>query len=146
MDIKLFRQILKEFEKSTIHKLEIGEKDFTVKMEKKPEGQIVTNTLSHTPIQKVVTSEVVEPEKQKNHFEIVESPLVGTFYNSPSPDSAPFIKVNQAVNEGDVLCIVEAMKVMNEIRSPYSGIVKKIHIENESMVEYGQCLIEIEAN
>jgi acetyl-CoA carboxylase biotin carboxyl carrier protein len=70
---------------------------------------------------------------------------VGTYYNAPSPESSPYISIGQEIKEGEVVCIVEAMKVMNEIRSPKSGVVKKIHVKNESMVEYGQPLIEFEA-
>jgi len=145
MDIKLFKQILKEFENSTIHKLEISENDFTVKMEKKPETTEIIKTIEpQHVVQNQVKTEQVD-NVPTNDFTSVESPLVGTYYHSPSPDSAPFIQVNQQVKEGDVLCIVEAMKVMNEIRSPISGTIKKIHIPNETMVEYGQVLIEIEA-
>lgn len=145
MDIKLFKQILKEFENSTIHKLEISEKEFTVKMEKKPETTEIIKTIE--PQQMVQKEAMIEASNDviKHQFTPVESPLVGTYYDSPSPDSAPFIKVNQQVSEGDVLCIVEAMKVMNEIRSPMAGKIKKIHVQNETMVEYGQVLIEIEA-
>ena len=143
MDIKLFKRILKEFENSSIHKLEVTEKDFTVKLEKKPDQVKVVQAMTKGLVEENVIDE--EAPKDISNYQSVESPLVGTFYDSPSPDSSPFIKVNQRVNEGDVLCIVEAMKVMNEIRSPLSGIVKNIHVSNETMVEFGQVLIEIEA-
>ncbi len=142
MDIKLFRKIIKEFEKSTMQKLEISENDFTVKMEKHP--QQTSDLKPSTSVNKTTTKEEIKTDKENTNI-LVKSPLVGTFYNSSSPDSAPFININQKVHEGEVLCIIEAMKVMNEIRSPVSGIVKKINTENETMVEYGQCLIEIEA-
>ena len=143
MDIKLFKQILKEFENSTIHKLEITEKDFTVKMEKKPETTEIIKTVE--PVTPVQHQKNTNQDTPANQYTCVESPLVGTFYDAPSPDSAPYVQLNQQVSEGDVLCIVEAMKVMNEIRSPIAGRIKKIHIPNETMVEYGQVLIEIEA-
>lgn len=143
MDIKLFKRILKEFENSSIHKLEVTEKDFTVKMEKKPDQIKVVQGMTKGLVEENAINE--EATEDISRYKTVESPLVGTFYDSPSPDSSPFIKVNQRVNEGDVLCIVEAMKVMNEIRSPLSGVVKNIHVSNETMVEYGQVLIEIEA-
>lgn len=142
MDIKLFKRILKEFEGSTIHKLEISEKDFTVKMEKKDEHVECTNhpeNILHSPT-KDLSNELVK----ENQYTCIESPLVGTYYDAPSPESAPFIKINQKVSEGDVLCIVEAMKVMNEIRSPIAGTIKHIRVSNETMVEFGQVLIEIE--
>lgn len=74
---------------------------------------------------------------------IVKSPLVGTFYAAPSEDADPFVKVGDSVKEGQVLAIVEAMKLMNEIESDYSGTVKKILVENGQAVEYGQPLFVI---
>jgi acetyl-CoA carboxylase biotin carboxyl carrier protein len=73
----------------------------------------------------------------------VDSPLVGTFYESASPSEPPFVTVGSRVKKGDVLCIVEAMKIMNEITSKYDGIVKEILVHNEDMVEYGQHLFII---
>ena len=75
---------------------------------------------------------------------IVKSPLVGTYYAASSPDSAPFVKVGDKVNKGQVLGIVEAMKLMNEIESEFDGTVKEILVENEQMVEFGQPMFVIE--
>lgn len=74
----------------------------------------------------------------------VKSPLVGTFYSSPSPDEPPFVLVGQEVKEGDTLCIIEAMKVMNEIKAPCSGKVVRIMVQPGDMVEYNQLLCIIE--
>lgn len=74
----------------------------------------------------------------------VKSPLVGTFYSSPSPDEPPFVLVGQEVREGDTLCIIEAMKVMNEIKAPCSGKVIRIMVQPGDMVEYNQLLCIIE--
>ena len=74
----------------------------------------------------------------------VKSPLVGTFYSSPSPDEPPFVLVGQEVREGDTLCIIEAMKVMNEIKAPCSGKVVRIMVQPGDMVEYNQVLCIIE--
>jgi acetyl-CoA carboxylase biotin carboxyl carrier protein len=73
----------------------------------------------------------------------ISSPMVGTFYSSASPGSKPFITVGDDVNEGDVVCIVEAMKMMNEIKSEFSGKVLSVNIENSEPVEYGQTLFVI---
>ena len=75
---------------------------------------------------------------------IVKSPLVGTYYAASSPDSAPFVKVGDKVTKGQVLGIVEAMKLMNEIESEFDGTVKEILVENEQMVEFGQPMFVIE--
>lgn len=74
---------------------------------------------------------------------VVESPLVGTFYSAPNPDSAAFVKVGDSVKKGQVLGIIEAMKLMNEVESEYDGVVEAILVENEQMVEYGQPLFII---
>lgn len=75
---------------------------------------------------------------------IVTSPIIGTFYASPSPDKAPFVKVGDAVNSGDVVCIIESMKLMNEINSEFSGRVAEIYVNNGEAVEYGQKIMRIE--
>ena len=144
MDLRQLKSIMKEFEESTIHKLEITEKDFTVKMEKRGNDLVAPQPLSHSynPTEVVNQKAVLEPETNKNV--LVKAPLVGTFYDSPSPESDTFVKVNQHVNKGDVLFIVEAMKVMNEITAPVSGTVRKINVPNATMVEYGQVVMEIE--
>ena len=83
---------------------------------------------------------VPEPEED---LHIVRSPIVGTFYESPSPGSPPFVKVGDVLEVGQVLCIVEAMKLMNEIEADQAGVVKAILIENGQPVEYGQALVVI---
>lgn len=86
------------------------------------------------------TSEISEEKA----LHTVISPLVGTFYRSPSPDSPPFVEVGTRVEKGQVLCIIEAMKIMNEIESDVSGIIRKILVENGQPVEYGEPLFLIE--
>ena len=84
-------------------------------------------------------------KKYANHDgNLVKSPIVGTFYRKPSPDSPPFIKVGDSVNKGDVLCIVEAMKMMNEIKSDYDGKIISIEIDDGQPVEFGQTIIVIQ--
>ena len=78
------------------------------------------------------------PAGQEGH--VVKAPMVGTFYRSPSPDAKPFVEVGQAVKEGETICIIEAMKLMNEIEADASGAVKAILVENGQPVEYGQPL------
>lgn len=85
----------------------------------------------------------VKPQRTINGKEI-KSPIVGTYYNSPSPDSSEYVKVGDIVKKGDVLCIIEAMKMMNEIESEFDGKIAEILSPNESAVEYGQTLFVIE--
>lgn len=75
---------------------------------------------------------------------IITSPIIGTFYSAPSPDKAPFVKVGDTVNAGDVICIIESMKLMNELNSDFSGRVAEIYVNNGEAVEYGQKLMRIE--
>ncbi len=82
--------------------------------------------------------------KESDDYHEIKAPLVGTFYRAPAPDKDPFVKIGDEVNPGQTLCIVEAMKNMNEIESDVKGIIKEICVENAQMVEFGQVLFKIE--
>ena len=84
-----------------------------------------------------------EDKKQEENFKIIKSPMVGTFYESSSPDKPPFVKVGDKVHKGQVLCIIEAMKLMNEIESEFDGEIVEVCIKNEDIVEYGMPLFKI---
>ncbi len=86
---------------------------------------------------------VPTPAAQEEKGQLVKSPLVGTFYNAPSPDSPAYVKVGDTVKKGQILGIIEAMKLMNEIESDYDGVVTEILIKNEETVEFGQPLFRI---
>ena len=147
MDFRQIRNLMKEFEDSKIHKLEINDKDFSIKLEKE-DNRIFSNP-SHSPITSFTDTAHVKEEGDKGLIEehntnyLVKAPLVGTYYQSPSPDSEPFVRVNQKVTKGDVLFIIEAMKVMNEITSPISGTIMKINVKDTTMVEFDQVVLEI---
>lgn len=93
-----------------------------------------------------VNSEVTPVKDEKESGIAVKSPMVGTFYSSPSPEKDAFVSVGDEVKQGDVLCIIEAMKLMNEIESEVNGTVKKVLVKDGEMVEYGQPLFMIEEN
>lgn len=103
---------------------------------------IVQNAGQQTVIKAEVTDASVG-QKPKTDGKIVKSPLVGTFYTAPSEDASPFVSVGDSVKEGQILAIVEAMKLMNEIESEYDGIVEEILVQNGDAVEYGQPLFVI---
>lgn len=114
------------------------------------EGQVHTvNTVEATaeakqvPVAETPASVTAQPTSPKLEGKVVKSPLVGVYYASPTPTSAPYISVGQKVKAGDTLCIVEAMKVMNEITAEFDGEVLEICAENETLVEYGQPLVRI---
>jgi len=131
MDMRVLRRIIKEFEKSSLSKLEITEKDLNIKLEK---------DLHQNKDQVKIMESYNQPlvQETKDDYYVLESPLVGTFYEASSPDAAPFVRLNQRVEKGEVLFIIEAMKVMNEIKSPISGVIKKIHVLDGQSVEFAQ--------
>lgn len=147
MDLRQIKNLMKEFEDSKIHKLEITENDFTIKLEKE-ENKVFSNTPVITAQQPLVSSTPVVESAERVVEEVndntpVSAPLVGTFYQAPSPDSDPFVRVGSKVSKGDTLFIIEAMKVMNEITAPVSGEVVKINVNDGTMVEFGQTVLEI---
>jgi acetyl-CoA carboxylase biotin carboxyl carrier protein len=95
------------------------------------------------PVQGQATDADSEPSNRAGWHE-VKAPLVGTFYRSPSPDAEPFVEEGDPVHTDDKLCIVEAMKIMNEIESPVSGIVREVCVKNGKPIEFGQVLFRIE--
>jgi acetyl-CoA carboxylase biotin carboxyl carrier protein len=84
-----------------------------------------------------------EPEKGKNNLSLITSPMVGTFYRAPDPSSSPFVEIGDPVKKNQTLCIIEAMKLMNEIEAEVDGILEQIFVENGKPVEYGQKLFAI---
>lgn len=137
METKQIREIIEIFEASGLSHMELEEGNLKIRLEKPatpsmnaPMAQIV-----HTPMPK-------EPEPEVEEEKItINSPLVGTFYRAKSPKDQPYVQVGDRVHVGDVICMVEAMKTMNEIQSDKEGIVKEILVENGAMVEYDQALI-----
>ena len=100
------------------------------------------------PAVKETTLPTEKKEEEKavvatENYKEVKSPMVGTFYSSPSPKDEPYVKVGDKVKKGDVLCVIEAMKLMNEIESEYDGEIVEICVKNEDMVEYGTTLFKI---
>lgn len=137
---------------SDLSQFEIEEKDLKLCIKREqPGGAPVIMQAPAQPVaaaQPTASAQAAAPEGQAappvdDGTTIIKSPMVGTFYRSPSPDSAPFIEVGQRVKADSVVCIIEAMKVMNEIQSEISGEIIEILVENEASVEYGQPLIKI---
>ena len=115
-------------------------------MKKDKEVQIIERTTSQiVQSQPVVekTENKQESETKEEQGNIVKSPMVGTFYLRPDPNSAPYVEVGKTVKKGDVLCIIEAMKLMNEIESEFDGTIAEILVEDGEMVEYGKPLFRI---
>lgn len=141
-------ELIKTVSDSNLTQFQIEEDGFKLSMKTDKQSKVVVQKQESVPkeIQSVAIADA-EPAEQKEikkaNGNVVKSPLVGTFYSASSPDSAPFVKVGDTVKKGQVLGIVEAMKLMNEIESEFDGVVKEIQIENEQVVEYGQPLFVI---
>ncbi len=138
MDFKQIQNIIKDFENSNISDLEIEMDGFKLKLNK-------SSVQGTSPI--VVTKsapqyEVVVEEEKSTGFQ-VKSPLVGTFYAASSPKDESFVKVGQKVNKGDTVCIIEAMKIMNAITAPISGIVEAINLDNGEPVGFDEVIMSI---
>lgn len=130
MDIEEINEIIALFEKSKLQKLCLKKDDFEIILEKGGHAPIVEH---------IAKKEIV----QKDGGVFIEAPMVGTFYSSPSPDHAPFVKVGDEVSEDSVVCVIEAMKVMNEVKAGIKGVIKEILIQNAQAVEYGTKLFKI---
>ncbi|HHU74719.1 MAG TPA: acetyl-CoA carboxylase biotin carboxyl carrier protein [Clostridiales bacterium] len=156
MDYKAIINLIKEMNQTDFTRLEIEEEGLRIYLEKgngtpqhtlaQPVGsQVVTNPPVTTTISQpsVTVSNEVNLNNPKEEGKTVVSPMVGTFYAAPGPEKPPFVKVGDKVKKGQTLCIIEAMKLMNEIESEYDGEVLEILTKNEEMVEYGQPLFVI---
>ena len=151
MDIRKVKKLIEMLEESNLEEIEIQEGEESVRLVKnKPNNLLSSQPVYTESIQTIEDrpterskEELEEPAEDEDSGDLINSPMVGTFYSSASPGSKPFVSVGDHVNEGDVVCIVEAMKMMNEIKSEFSGEVLSINVENSQPVEYGQTLFEI---
>ena len=151
MDIRKVKKLIEMLEESNLEEIEIQEGEESVRLVKnKPYSPVLNESIYSDSSQTVKDVQldnqeelVQEPLKDEGLGDFISSPMVGTFYGSASPGSKPFVSVGDHISEGDVVCIVEAMKMMNEIKSEFSGKVLSINVENEQPVEYGQTLFEI---
>jgi acetyl-CoA carboxylase biotin carboxyl carrier protein len=148
---------MKEMNNTDLTKLEIEEEGISIRMEKEPKVSMAAVQVPTAQVSVNAPSPVAQPqitvaaaaietaEKQPEEAEgkKVLSPMVGTFYSQSSPDKPPFVKVGDKVKKGQTLCIIEAMKLMNEIECEYDGEIVKILKNNEEMVEFGQPLFII---
>jgi acetyl-CoA carboxylase biotin carboxyl carrier protein len=163
MDINLVKKLVKLLSESDVDEIEIEEEGKKIRVAKHPNSQTLvhpsastvtvpvatsaarteTQTLPPVAVSAPDVSPAVVEVPQKALYE-VRSPIVGTFYRAPAPDAAPFVQVGSEISPGTVLCIIEAMKLMNEIESDVSGKVAKVMVENGQPVEFDQVLYLID--
>ncbi len=141
MDIKQLEQIIALMEASSLSELDITEKDSRIHLKR----ELTQTVAAPAQVVQTVSADVEEkaPSKPKHSGHIVKSPMVGTLYRSPSPSSPPFVEVGQSVKKGDVICIIEAMKMMNQIEADKSGVIEAILSEDGQPVEFDQALFTI---
>ena len=145
MDIRKIKKLIEMLQESDLKEIEVSQGDESVRILRggQSENHFVTPRMQTQIVQPPhVLTEKVNDEKLEIGSAIT-SPIVGTFYRKPSPDKNPFIKVGDSIEAGDVLCIVEAMKMMNEIKSDISGKIISIDVEDGEPVEFGQRIITI---
>lgn len=156
MDIKEIKQIVDLMKRSGLTEFQLEEKDFKLKIcRKSDEVQTIYQATTPAPFPGAAGAMPSVPgngapaapeptaEKPVDESKLIRSPMVGTFYAAPSPDSPSFVKVSDSVSEDTVVCILEAMKVMNEIKAETKGVIAEILVENGESVEYGQPLFRL---
>ncbi|HBQ59751.1 MAG TPA: acetyl-CoA carboxylase biotin carboxyl carrier protein [Balneolaceae bacterium] len=156
MDLKLIKNILDMIAESDVNEVSLEEGDFKIKVKKQGEVQQVAYTQpAAAPQAPAQPSAPAQPQQggqpqadqsgsdDQPEGDVLKSPIVGTFYEAPSPDSDPFVKVGDKISKGDTICIVEAMKIMNEIEAEFGGTVQKILVDDGTPVEFDQPLFII---
>lgn len=159
LDYEQIKEIINKIDGSSLRLFELEDKDVKLKLSKNSDGNNSANNESRIVSEEVASTEAVvfnEPEVENKKVEekkevtnldadlkSIKSPLVGTYYSSATPDSTPYVTVGSKVKKGDTLCIIEAMKVMNEVTSEYDGEVMAVLKKDEDIVEYGMDLFKI---
>jgi acetyl-CoA carboxylase biotin carboxyl carrier protein len=154
MDIRKVKKLIELLDESGIAEIEITEGEESVRISRYAQGAAVAPAPVAVPAPApaaapvaapaVVQAEVAPPAPADEDGYVVSAPMVGTFYSSSSPGAAPYVQVGDRINEGDTLCIIEAMKMMNQIEADVSGVIKSIRVQNGEPVEYGQTLFVID--
>jgi acetyl-CoA carboxylase biotin carboxyl carrier protein len=151
MDFKKVQDLIKYFESSKLTTMAIEDGTFKLSLSKLKESQLYDVKSAPQSEVKILPPNV-NPKAQTNSankptedvlLKDVTCPLVGTYYSASSPTAEPFVKIGQRVNKGQTICIVEAMKIMNEIASPYAGVVEKINYKNGDVVGFNQVIIQL---
>ena len=144
MDIRKIKKLIEMLQESDLKEIEVSQGDESVRILRDRFIQTNKNKIIQQPEVFSAEPEIQQKiETSKAEGNVITSPIVGTFYRKPSPDKDPFIRVGDTVEKGDVLCIIEAMKMMNEIKSDFSGKIVSINLEDGEPVEFGQSIITI---
>lgn len=144
MDLKILKDFINLAKEEGVSELKYETKELKVSVNFSGPNNVQSfYQPAHNTISSTSAAKVENTVEQKSNFHEIKSPFVGTFYSSSSPDKAPYVQVGDRISKGQTLCILEAMKIMNEIESDISGEVVEVCVDNESLVEYGQTLFKI---
>lgn len=145
MEYKQLLELIESFNSSKMTHLELEMDDLKLKLNKEERlmKEVAEVVVNQAAVESLRAEKVQAAPVQETTGQEVRSPLVGTYYEAPSPTEAPFVKVGQKVSKGDTICIIEAMKIMNEITAPCDGVVESVNAKNGDVVSYDQVLITI---
>jgi len=165
IDLRYVKKLIEILDESTVDSIEISsDKGMKIRISKSPQQRGAVQVAAPMPLPALlpattaaratpadgiaapVETESSRPEAPKTSLLEVKSPMVGTFYSAPEPGAKPYVSVGSRVSKGQVLCIIEAMKIMNEIESEFAGVVREIRVQDAQPVEYGQVLFRIDPN
>jgi len=165
IDLRYVKKLIEILDESTVDSIEISsDKGMKIRISKSPQQRGALQVAAPVPVPALLPavtparatpadgvpapaeSEAPATEPAKPSLLEVKSPMVGTFYSAPEPGAKPYVSVGSRVSKGQVLCIIEAMKIMNEIESEFAGVVREIRVQDAQPVEYGQVLFRIDPN
>lgn len=141
MTIKEIQQIIKDFESSPLMTLELEMEGFKLRLSKNKTVEVQEVQKEHKDKEPII--QTTQKQIHLDHQHVIKSPLVGTFYAASTPQGKPFVDVGTHVKKGQVVCIIEAMKIMNEITSPFDGVVKEIFVNNGDVIGFNQSLMRV---
>ena len=144
MDIRKIKKLIEMLQESDLTEIEVTEGEEAVRISRKSSNdfEVIEKPVQERKAEAAVNIET--KEVLKSGSKVITSPIVGTFYRRPAPDKDPYVKVGDVIDAGQVVCIVEAMKMMNEIKSEYSGKIDSIEVEDGEPVQFSQDLITLE--
>ena len=165
IDLRYVKKLIDIIDESTVDSIEItSDKGLKIRISKSPQQRGAMQVATPLPVPAILPSSVprlsppegtptvgeaevtAKPEPAKPPALEIKSPMVGTFYKAPEPGAKAYVSVGDRVSKGQIVCIIEAMKIMNEIESEYTGVVREISVQDAQPVEYGQVLFRIDPN
>ena len=142
MDLRKIKKLIEMLQESDLNEIEVKEGEESVRINRKKGDVEIPQQIVAPQVQsKEIVENVDEPEE---NLSFIQSPMVGTFYRSPAPGKPPFVEIGQRVKKGDTICIIEAMKMMNQVKSEFDGKIVDIKVENGQPVEFNELLVSIE--